>query len=373
MSTGLDHDRSLDYAQIVVNGRFSTQKVTGVQRYAHEIVTRLPNTSQVLAPRIRSGLAGHLWEQTALPVSCAGRLLWNPNASGPLTYRRQVVTFHDVFPIDHPEWYSRSYSQWYGVMMRQLANAAMHLITVSEYTKSRLVKLFDRRPDEITVIPEASHIHRPATEDEVQAAAKALRLPSRRYILSLSSREKRKNTRSVLRAWDSVYRSLPADVWLVLAGPPAASIYGAQDETPVPPRVVYTGYVPEEHLAGLYTGASLFVFPSLAEGFGLPVLEAMSCGVRCIASNNSSLPEVGGDVIDYVDPADTDAFAQSIAANFRAAHSSGVPYEAAIERANTFSWAGAAQATYQVLQRWPPDCHSLFPICPLQACSRRQT
>jgi hypothetical protein len=61
MSTGLDHDRSLDYAQIVVNGRFSTQKVTGVQRYAHEIVTRLPNTSQVLAPRIRSGLAGHLW------------------------------------------------------------------------------------------------------------------------------------------------------------------------------------------------------------------------------------------------------------------------------------------------------------------------
>ena len=126
-------------APVVVNGRFRTQNITGVQRYAAEIVARLSEEAEVLVPLSGKGAAGHLWEQTLLPWSCEGRLLWSPNACGPLLYRRQVVTFHDLFPIENPECYSTLYARWYGLAMRRLAAGAMHLIAVSEYTKTRMV------------------------------------------------------------------------------------------------------------------------------------------------------------------------------------------------------------------------------------------
>jgi hypothetical protein len=129
-------------ATLVVNGRYRVHRITGVQRYAHEIVSRLGGEVDLCAPQSAKGIAGHLWEQSVLPLACKGRLLWSPCGSGPLGYGRQVVTFHDLFPVEHPEWYGVAYSRWYGVAMRRLAARAIHLIAVSEYTKSRLVTTF---------------------------------------------------------------------------------------------------------------------------------------------------------------------------------------------------------------------------------------
>jgi glycosyltransferase involved in cell wall biosynthesis len=346
---------------IAVNARYRVHQVTGVQRYAHEIVDRLsagPNNggaiSQIhlLAPASAKGALGHLWEQTVLPVSCQGRLLWSPSGSGPAFYHRQVVTFHDLFAIEHPECYSAGYARWYRHLMARLASNSLHLIAVSEYTKTRIVKLLGRNPDEITVIHNGltTGLER-VGEEKIAAARIALDLPTKRYLLSLSSLEKRKNLRTTLEAWARVHESLPADIWLVLAGPKAAeSVYGEQDLPVNLPRVLYTGWVPEEHLAGLYSGASLFLFPSLAEGFGFPLLEAMACGVRAIASNNSSLPEVGGDVVTYIDPLDPASLAEAIRMELDAGAQPHRPFLPAIARARSFSWDRAASETRSVLE-----------------------
>ena len=305
----------------------------------------------MLAPASAKGALGHLWEQTVLPVEARGRLLWSPCGSGPVGYRRQVVTFHDLFPLEHPEWYSPAYSRWYSLLMRRLAAEALHLITVSEYTRSRIVALLGRDPQTITVIHnglDRSFQRAPTTA--IAHARHALGLPSAHYILSLSSLEKRKNLSGILQAWSQVWSKLPSDVWLVLAGPKANEmVYGRQRLSLHAPRVFFTGYVPEQHLTGLYSGASLFLFPSLAEGFGLPLLEAMACGVRCITSKATSLPEVGGDAVEYVNPLDTRALAGSILRQWQE-HGRSTPYLPAIERAQRFCWDEAARRAPQVLR-----------------------
>ena len=334
---------------LVVNGRYRVHRITGVQRYAHEIVSRLGVDVEVSSPRSAKGATGHLWEQTLLPWIAGDRFLWSPCGSGPIAYGRQIVTFHDIFPVEFPEWYSPAYSKWYGFAMRRLATHALHLIAVSEYTRSRLVSCFGCDPAKISVIPNGSQIQGRATETQVNEARLALKLPTRRYVLSLSSLESRKNLKGILKAWSLICDDLPDDIWLVLAGPRAdEAVYGRQNVDVAVPRVLFTGYVAEKHLAGLYSGASLFVFPSLAEGFGLPLLEAMACGVRCITSNASSLPEVGGDVVDYVDPCDTRDLAQQMSRVLHT-HSRARAYPPAMERAARFTWDSAASKTQEVL------------------------
>ncbi len=338
-------------APYAVNARFLAHRVTGVQRYAREISSRLAGSPAMLAPADGRGLRGHLWEQTALPRLAAGRLLWSPCAAGPLGYAPQVVTFHDLFPIEHPEWYARGYAAWYALLFRRLARTAAHLLAVSEYTKGQLVRLLGVDPERITVVPNGvAPALRPTTTLEAARAGAALALPSRRYLLSVSSLEARKNLRTVLEAWRVAQRSLPDTVWLVLAGASAdASVFGRQQIGPVPPRVHFTGYVPEEHLAGLYSGASLFLFPSLAEGFGLPLLEAMSCGVRAVSSDRTSLPEVGGEAAVYVDPLNVRDLAEAIVRTLPAECAAAAPYAPGLRQAARFGWDESAQRVEQVL------------------------
>lgn len=345
-TTSASHDES-----IVVNGRYSLQRVTGVQRYAHEIVNRLQGPMEFLAPRSGKGALGHLWEQTKLPYSSRGRLLWSPCGSGPGSYPRHLVTFHDLFPVEHPEWYGSAYGNWHGRSMRRLVAGAVHLIAVSEYTKSRLVKVLGRSPEDITVIHNGCSMKGPADANAIDAAIHTLKIPTRRYVLSLSSLESRKNIKSVLQSWATIHQQLSADTWLVLAGKADEAVYARQNLNLDMPRVMTTGYVPEEHLAGLYSGASLFVFPSLAEGFGLPLLEAMACGARCITSRTSSLPEVGGDVVDYVDPLDVAELTRAMLRHLSGTADLPVPFRPAMERAQRFTWDLASDKTTAVIDR----------------------
>ncbi len=338
-------------APYVVNARFLAHRITGVQRYAHEIASRLTGGPALLQPQNGKGARGHAWEQLVLPRLAAGRLLWSPSGAGPVGYTRQVVTIHDLFAIEHPEWYSGAFAKWYGFMLRRLAREARHLLAVSNYTKERVVRVLGRNPDDITVVPNAvsSGLRLTSTVDAARAST-ALALPSRRYVLSVSSLEARKNLPTVLRAWREAQRSLPDNVWLVLAGAAApAAVYGKQELSGIPARVHFTGYVPEEHLAGLYSGASLFLFPSLAEGFGLPLLEAMNCGLRAITANTSSLPEVGGNAAVYVDPLDVRELAAAIVRELPAQNAAADPFLPALEQAARFSWDSSARKTEDVL------------------------
>jgi len=336
---------------ITVNARFHVHRKTGMQKYAHEVASRLAGKVREIRPdRALKGAAGHLWEQCYLPTLASGSLLWSPNNTGPVVTRHQVCTVHDLIPIDHPEWFSRGFSSWYRGLMPLLVRSAQHLIAVSEFTRSRLIDLFSLKPEKVSVVlngigPEFT----PRDDEEVARVKTRLGLPPGPYVLYVGSIEPRKNLVRLLLAWERVHAQCP-DLQLVITGV-KGEVHSAVRIDKIPPRVTFTGYVEDAELPALYSGALIFVYPSIYEGFGLPPAEAMACGAPVITSNRTSLPEVVGSAAVLVDPEDVDSIAASIG---RVANSESLRAEMramGLVRAQLFKWDVAAQQTWEILSR----------------------
>ena len=347
---------------IYVNGRFRAHRITGVQRVAHEITRRLAGYVEVCQPgRNLSGWQGHLWEQTTLPRRCRNGVLWSPCASGPIASSRQVVTFHDLFVVDSPEWYQKAYASWYGYSLRKLARSAKHIIAVSEYTKSRLISSFGVDSGKVTVVYNGVDAAWFSASPQAAPAARAtLQLPSARYLLSVGSLEPRKNLKTLLIAWTKVVNELPADLWLVISGACDQNVYRNAGLTQLPPRVFLSGYVQDEWLPGLYAGSLGFVFPSLAEGFGLPVLEAMASGVPVLTSNTTALLEVCATSALYFDPTNADDLACNIRLLVRDENLRQKLSCLSREQAARFNWERTAEQTLRVLRAIASPTHCLF-------------
>jgi glycosyltransferase involved in cell wall biosynthesis len=300
---------------LVLNGRFLHQELTGVQRYAHELLTRMPELD-VIAPHAPLGPAqGHLWEQLILPRLCSGRLLWSPGNTGPLTYENQVVTLHDASTLDHPEWFSGPFAKWYRFLLPRLARRVKKIITVSEFSRRELARLCDVPPEKIVAIPNGiSPRFAPASAEQKAALTKkhALEKP---FVLYLGSLEPRKNVAALLAAWKNI---APRGHELVLAGA-ASRIFRERGFADLPPATRLLGRVGDDELPALLSAADWFAFPALYEGFGFPPLEAMACGTPVLCSNAASLPEVCGASFDgktgaalYFDPHHVDDLAAQL-------------------------------------------------------------
>ncbi len=344
---------------IYINGRFRSHKMTGVQRVAHEITSRLTDNARICQPQRKlRGWRGHLWEQTVLPRQSRDGILWSPCASGPVNGVRQVVTFHDLFPVDSPHWYKPAYASWHGFIMRNLALSASRIIAVSEYTKRRLIERFSVDPSKITVIHNGVDSKFFSTSHAaVSGARAALQLPPGKYLLSVGSLEPRKNLKRLMAAWENVAAELPSDVWLVVSGSCDENVYKNAGLKEWPARVFLTGHVPDEHLPGLYAGSLGFVYPSLAEGFGLPPLEAMACGVPVLTSDATALPEVCSSAALYFDPTNTDDLSRTIK---RLVDNKDLQRKLSIlgrERAACFNWERAAEQTLHVLRTIASAAH----------------
>ena len=217
--------------KIVVNTRALAHPVTGVERYLIELLARMGPKQDVFpcAPRVPTGgMKGHAWEQFVLPAKLRGRLLFSPCNTGPLAVARQVVTIHDVAALDHPEWLNAKFALWYRWLTPRLARRCQHIITVSEFTRSRIVAHTGVSAGKITVIPNGVDARfAPMARDVIDVALAPLALPSRKYILAVGSIEPRKNLPRLLEAWGKVLPTLPEDVWLVVAGGGNRSIFGA--------------------------------------------------------------------------------------------------------------------------------------------------
>jgi glycosyltransferase involved in cell wall biosynthesis len=259
-----------------------------------------------------------------------------------------VVTVHDLgyryFPDAHPR-AQRLYLDW---STRFSARGATHVIADSQATRADLSSLYGIAAEKITVVyPGRAETLAPADADRVRAR---YGLPAE-YLLHVGTLQPRKNLGRLIQAAGALRARWPR-LELVLAGRPgwmAEPILAQAREQP--DRVRILDYVPEADLAGLYSGAQVFVFPSLYEGFGFPVLEAMACGTPVVCSNTSSLPEVAGEAALTVDPADTGALAAAVGRvlddpSLRAALVA--KGKAQVQR---FSWARAAAETMQVLER----------------------
>jgi glycosyltransferase involved in cell wall biosynthesis len=325
---------------VLINARAATRpELGGVERWAREVAARLPPLGTpdvryevVRPPRRLVHRAGHAWEQGALPAIAARRgapLLLNPANLAPLAFPRNVVVIHDAAALRRPAWYSKLYGAWQRALLPALARRALHLVTVSQFSRSELVDLLGADPERITVIP--------GGVDERFAPSAAPARRDRPYVLTVASRTARKN----LGALGETARRLAADgIELVAAGGdrPQFRDEGAEGLT-------WLGHVDDTELPGLYAGALAFVLPSHYEGFGLTALEALACGTPVVASDRTALPEVVGDAGLLVDPDDPPAIADAV----QRAIGDERLRRAGPERAARFTWGATAERLHALV------------------------
>ncbi len=338
-----------------VNTRFLVHNLTGVQRYTKKIINRIDIEIRSLRPKKwpATGIAGHLWEQFSLPFQLDNRIFWNPTCPGPISVSKQVVTVHDLTVIEHPKWYNRKYALWHRVLTPLVLHRCRHIISVSNYTKKRIQERYGIPREKITAIHNGvDRRFVPASDEEVRKVRQELGIPPGPYVLSLSAIQPRKNLRRLLRVWGNVQGANERSHTLVLAGGQGRStIFRNFSLSDPPANVHFTGYVDDDLLPALYTGARTFVYPSLYEGFGLPVLEAMACGTAVLTSDVTSLPEVAGEAALLVDPRSKDDIERGLVELLRDDLLRSQLQKKGRKRAASFSWDDSAQKTEDLFYR----------------------
>ncbi len=336
--------------EILVNGRFIGRQVTGVDRYASEVLRCLGGRVRVIRPfRPLTGFLGHFWEQLVLPFLVQGKgLLWSPANSGPMLISRQVLTIHDLSPLEHPEWFTPTYSLWYRWMFPMISRRVKCILTPSEYVREKVLRRFALSAERVSAVMEGVNLERfrPQPADSIHPRYS---IPGR-YILFLGSLQPRKNITLLMEAWRKLQADFP-DVWLVAAGTTGHVFHRVEIPTGLQ-RVIFPGYVPDADLPELYSGADVFVLPSLEEGFGLPVLEAMACGTPVILSKAGALPEVAGEAGLQVNPCSVEELSESLRRLLSDSNLRADLKQRGLERAHRFPWERSAEQIWEVLTRY---------------------
>jgi len=331
-----------------VNLRTLGYRITGVQRYLLSLLPRLPSELESIRPsRALQGIKGHLWEQLYLPTQLQSRLLWSPGNTGPIGVSRQVLTVHDVATLDHPEWFERKFALWYGALLPRLIRKVRAIITVSHFSKERIVRLTGVAPERVNVILNGvDQRFRPADPNAVKQVRKDfnLRCP---YILFVGSLEPRKNLRILLEAW----RLGGFDGATLAVVGASGHLFPRFKFDSIPEGVRPLGSVEDAVLPVLYSGAAGFVYPSIYEGFGLPPLEAMACGCPVAVSDIPPHREVGGETAMYFDPFRPEDLLSKLECLLRL---DGEPRASLVERglhrAARYTWESAASDTWRILK-----------------------
>lgn len=300
----------------VVNGRFLTQKPTGVHRFAFEICNKLHEFGvdfYVARPKeinsdykfnfktVQCGsLNGHLWEQISLPRHLKQQgnpLLVSFSGCGPLNYSNQIITIHDVSHERYPEWFSKSYYRFYHYMMPRIGKKAHAIITVSKFSKKEIEETLALPSEKIHVINCSIPSYHTYDDNTASTAEQA-----ERYIVSVSSMDPRKNFIRLVEAFNKIQDK---SVKLYIIGMQFKAFNTPDMQKIMGDNVILTGYLDDQSLQKMYKNALFSVYPSLYEGFGIPPLESMSYGCPVIISDIPALKEISGDAALYIDPLST--------------------------------------------------------------------
>lgn len=266
------------------------------------------------------------------------------------SYRKvkKVVTIHDVFSLVSTEFSDEAFIRKKVRRYGDLAERADAIIAVSASTRSDIVERLHVPEERIHVIPEAADSRfAPVPEEEAREAARRYGVDGP-YLFFVGNIQARKNLVRMLEAFAGLPEPLRNDLSFLMAG---NVTYGGQKVLEAVKRlglqekVRFPGFVAREDLPALHSGASVFMFPTLYEGFGIPILEAMACGTPVVASTVSAHPEVAGDAALLVDPSDTDAIADAVARILEDGLLSKEMIEKGFLRSAGFSWEKTAQMT----------------------------
>lgn len=265
-----------------------------------------------------------------------------------------IVTIHDLIPYILPETVGPSYAAKFQNEIPYIVKECSHILTVSEWSKKDLLYLFDIPEDKVTVTPLAAHecfkpLPLKATKEYLQRKYKI----SEDFILYLGGFSKRKNVSGLLYAFSKLQSILNRSLKLVLLGQGKDDWRGLKElayRLKISEHVIFTGFIDEADLPCFYNASIAFVYPSLYEGFGLPVLEAMSCGTPTITSNCTSIPEVTGEAAILIDPHDTDALTASMLEVIECPDIRENLKTKGLLRASTFNWMKTAEKTLEVYE-----------------------
>jgi len=360
---------------IFINGKFTAQRTTGVQRSAACIVEALdgllgaePAVRWVLLcppgavlPKLRhvecrpigrANASLHFWEQILLPFAARGAMLVNLAGSAPLMKRRQVCTFHDAAVFDFPQAHTAAFLAWYRFLMRRVGRTASLLLTVSEFSRGRLVKWVGIASNRVAVMPGSGGHMLPLEANG--GTLERLGLRAGAYFVAVGSANPVKNFQALLAAFAGLPERFGGH--LVIIGGTNDKVFAQAGRSDLVEnvRIVRAGTVSDTELKALYQSALALVFPSLYEGFGLPPLEAMACGCPVAASNAASIPEVCGDAALYFDPHAPDAIGAAMMRLHDEPELRGQLRERGARRVQHFSWNAAARVLMERLDQSAP-------------------
>lgn len=280
--------------KIYINARFLTQETTGVQRFAIEISKILKSQfsdkyiwvspKNILNDEIAKLLevveignfSGHLWEQIELPSYLKkneSSLLLNLCNTAPVFYSNKISTIHDMAFFENPLWFSKKFATFYRFLIPRIIRSSKKILTVSKFSKNEIIKYTSTPKENIDIVYNA--VSKEFTNNQIQKED---------YILTVGSLNPRKNLNTLIEGFQMIEDD---SVKLVITGSKdkvfANDYYHHQINENT--NIVFTGHLNDNELLELYQKAKVFVFPSLYEGFGIPPLEAMACGVPVITSN----------------------------------------------------------------------------------------
>jgi len=268
-------------------------------------------------------------------------------------YGKLIVTIHDTSFLTHPQFHVPSNIALANNGCLNAVKYADKIIAVSENTKKDTVKYFSCDPEKIEVVYlGADERFRVYNKIEINAVLSKYNI-NKKYIFNVGSIEPRKNLIGLFNAYNSLPDNLKEEYDLIITGSCGwlnSEIYGTVKNLGLQNKIRFTGSVPDEDLPYLYNGATIFVYPSFYEGFGLPVLEAMQCGCPVITSNNSSLPEVAGDAALFINPDVVNDIKNGMEKSLM---DEGLRKELSIKglnRARKFSWEKCARETLEIYE-----------------------
>ncbi len=336
---------------VTMNARVLKVPSNGQRRVADEINRRLGLATLAPPDWIASGLKGHGWEQTLLPLQMGGRPLWSPSTSAPVFYRNQVVTVHDIGFVDVPQYYAPRFAATYRAIVRQLAGRVRHIVTVSEFSRARICAEYGLGADEVTAIPlGVAAAFRQRDAAEITAVRAAHGLDEAPYLVAFSGADPRKNTEGILRAWAALGGERGEGQLVLFGRVSNSAVFGQAATAQALPGVVRVGGVSDDDLARLYGGATGLVFPSFYEGFGLPIIEAAASGAPVITSRGGAMEEVAPTDAMLIDPAQTDELAAAMLRALRSQPSAAEREHGALAT-RRFSWDAAAASYAAIFSR----------------------